>query len=618
MKATIFLVLKRLAYLALAYFFLRCFYLAYNWSSFQNESIWQLISVFFLGLRFDISTIIKVNAVFFLFWLFPVRVFHEGWFAKILFTLFAGVNIAFFWLNAIDAELVHFSGQRLTVNYFEMANDIRNQFGQLLLYYWVPALFIAIFCMLFWRFIPRDSWNIIQLAVFRKVDLIFTFVFLVFLVVGVRGGLQNKPLRPPHAFSYGRDELGHLALNSTFTFLNSIGKASQTKIHFLTDIEVDAILKRDRTAHFKNFWSKPQNVVIIMVESLALEFVSAANKGVGYTPFLDSLAARGLFFTNFFANGRRSIEAVPSILASVPSLLNTAFLTSNYQGTKLLGLGQILKANNYETAFMHGAANGTMFFDSFTARVGFEHYVGLNEYPSREKNYDGFWGIFDEPFLQHAGRTLGTYGKPFGAVIFTLSSHQPYTIPSQHKDRFAKGTLEIHETVGYSDYAIGEFFKSIEKEDWYRDTLFVITGDHTQKSDQLKYQNTQGLYRVPLILFHPQIAADKWPATPTDRFAQHADIVPTVLDVLNIDSVQLSKIGTSLFSTPDDAFVVNRTDEGYWYASATQNFLQLDFNGAVHPALSPDNKDVMRFKAYLQYVINSLVENKLQPAQSKL
>ena len=136
-----------------------------------------------------------------------------------------------------------------------------------------------------------------------------------------------------------------------------------------------------------------KNIVIIIVESLSAEFTGIGNPGHGYTPFLDSLAEKGLYFKNRFANGRRSIDAPPSILAGLPHLRDETFFCAEFK--TLHGLGTVLKSHGYNTSFFHGGKNGTMFFDVFSRRMGFDDYYGLNEYPNPQDS-DGIWGIYDE------------------------------------------------------------------------------------------------------------------------------------------------------------------------------------------------------------------------------
>ena len=120
----------------------------------------------------------------------------------------------------------------------------------------------------------------------------------------------------------------------------------------------------------------------------------------GQTPFLDSLIEKSLFFENGFANGKLSIDAVPSTLSSIPSLMNNSLITSSYAINEVYALPKILKDNGYQTSFFHGAFNGSQNFDQYCKVAGFDAYYGKNEYEGPEA-FDGRWGIFDEEFLNN-------------------------------------------------------------------------------------------------------------------------------------------------------------------------------------------------------------------------
>jgi phosphoglycerol transferase MdoB-like AlkP superfamily enzyme len=138
------------------------------------------------------------------------------------------------------------------------------------------------------------------------------------------------------------------------------------------------------------------------MESLSSEHIGAFNRQVegyqGYTPFLDSLIDHSIAF-NGFANAKQSIEGLPAIIASIPALMDRPFITSAFAGNSFDALAALLEKKGYETSFFHGGTNGTMDFDRFARASGFKRYYGRNEYDN-DMDFDGRWGIFDEPFFQ--------------------------------------------------------------------------------------------------------------------------------------------------------------------------------------------------------------------------
>jgi len=287
------------------------------------------------------------------------------------------------------------------------------------------------------------------------------------------------------------------------------------------------------------------NIVIIIMESVSAEFLGYKNEEPGYMPFLDSLAKQSLFFENSFTNGKNSVHAVPSIFLGFPSFLNTPFMTSIYQNRPLNGLGTILKKHGYETAFFHGGMNGTMFFDGSSRIAGLDKFFGLNEFPSGRKHFDGVWGIPDHMYFSYFCDELGKLKAPFVAGLFTLSSHFPYTIPPQYQNRFPKGKLAIHESIGYLDESLRLFFEKAKTMPWYDSTLFVLVADHPQKHTTKKYSSYLGVNRIPHMYFHPKIS--KWTGIDTKKIVQQTDIFASVLDFVGIPEKNVLFFSHSVF-----------------------------------------------------------------------
>jgi len=543
------LLLRRLALLMGAYALLRLgFYLA-NFGTFREATPGQVLLAFWHGFRFDIAALLLLNVPFLLFSLIPAR--GQGW-QQFLRALYLLLNVPGLALNIIDTQYFKFIGRRTSNELFTITGDIERQAGQLLGQYWVLLLPFALLLALLWYFYPMSS-TAAQPAEpaprqRRQVGLrLLEFVLVAALVVlGIRGGLQLKPLRTGHAFMQTPPVLGHVALNSTFTFLKSLGYQPLERREFFPSM---AEARQDLAARYPV--ARPgaarDNVVILLVESFASEYTGIENGGQGYTPFFDSLATKGLFFREHYANGRRSIEALPAVLAGLPSLLESPFITSNFQTDELHGLGELLGRQGYATSMFHGAQNGTMGFNTFSGIAGVQQYYGLNEYPGGAKSpdFDGHWGIADAPYLQYFAHELSKQQEPFFSTLFTLTSHEPFEVPAQYKGRFPAGTLPIHGVIGYTDFALREFFKTAARQPWYAHTLFILLADHTSQTDRPAYQNTLGSYKTPLLLFHPGRAL---PPADVHRITQQADVPATVVDYLNVPAKgQLLPFGYSVF-----------------------------------------------------------------------
>lgn len=247
---------------------------------------------------------------------------------------------------------------------------------------------------------------------------------------------------------------------------------------------------------------------------------------------------------------------MPSILASVPSL-ETPYTISHYANNQINGLPELLKRKGYYSAYFHGAPNGSMGFDSFAKMAGFDDYIGLDQYPDKA-DFDGIWGVWDEPFFKFFGEKLNSFRQPFLASIFSVSSHHPFKVPEKYIGKFKTGPAPILEVVGYTDFALNELFDKISKSPWFNNTLFVITADHTNESVHKEFQNNFGAYCVPIIFYKP--GSDLKGIKP--RIAQQIDIMPTILNYLNYDEPYIA-FGNNLLDDSYDSFAFNTNGSTY-------------------------------------------------------
>ena len=503
-----------------------------------------------LSFRFDISTFAAIN---FLFWFVLLLPFPAGKvFLTVIRFLFVGINSIFLILNGIDIPFFAFNTRRTSYPALKfLLEDSVRQVPQLMVNYYPVVLIFFLGTFLLFRSFPRFPTPSKPKYIHSFSQIVFWMAISVLLV---RNSFQLKPLMPGQAFTLSQSEAGHAILNTPFLLFKTTEIKELPDQKWLTENEL--YQQFPKPPHSASSL-KGYNVVLLILESFATEYTGLEGNKTSYSPFLDSLAKTGTYFPHHFANGRTSRDALPSILASVPAWMDEAFASSPYVSVKLNALGKNLKKQGYQTAFFHGGKNGTMSFDVFSRISGFSQYYGLNEYPDRT-DFDGNWGIFDEPFLHYVSGKLTEMKQPFAAGIFTLSSHQPYTIPEKYKNRFKKGPLPIHEAISYSDFALRRFFENASTKPWFSKTLFVITADHTQGNHDPAYSNFYGSYDVPLILFCPgqKIVAD------TSRWVQHLDIAPGILDLLGSENGKRNALGTA-FLSKETGYPIQYQDGSY-------------------------------------------------------
>lgn len=606
--------LKRITWLLIFYFLLRFLFLFFNIKSFQFADAQQISYAFLYGTKFDLSAIFISSSLFTIASLLPFRFTEKQRYQSFLKYLYWIPNIIFFWINIADFEYYKFIGRRTIFEVFGIIGDVFAQSFSLLGTYWYLVFLWILVSFLFVKFTPSST-NIAS-SMGRILKTIICLLSIGFTILFFRGGFQEKPLRINQAFEQHDNHLGNLTLNTTFTFLTTIDAKGTEKVSYFTDNQiVESLVKRDRHSHFSASVT-PQNVVIIILESFGKEYMGYKNPYKGYTPFLDSLSKSSLFMENCFANGRESIIAMPAITAAIPQLIEEPFITSSYQSNKFAGLGSIVKKYGYVSSFFHGARNGSMGFEGFSQLAGFDKYYGLNQYPKAKMatDFDKNWGIFDEPYLQYFATELSKEIKPFVGCIFTLSSHHPYPIPAQYKGKFPKGKAEIHESLGYTDLALKHFFETAAKQPWYKNTLFVITADHTQFNTEKKYATPTGAYSVPFISYHPnkQTLTELKNKTDSLKICQHTDILPSILDFLHIPQSQALPFGESIFAQNRGlAFQLN---SGVFRFISQGKYIEMSLDGKAKGFdLKTDSSikdfDTNQLKAYIQYYRNGLIEN---------
>ncbi len=534
---------------------------ALNASLFNVTGGKEFFNICIGNVRFALSSVSFWLSPFLLLALLPIPLQQNKIYRIATFILYViGVEILLF-TNLVDCGYFRFTFKRTTFdifNYLSVGGDFSALIPQFLKDYWhIALIFVVLNVILFGMdFFLRKKLTILNdeisyggKSLLKRIAFVAVAAVLIFITQ--RGGLQNKPLRLLHASNYATTQNTALVLNTPFTMYRTIGKSALSPKSYFLENEVDTVFS-PICQPSSNVWTdtlfavKPEvgktNVVVIIVESYAAEYFSTYNKtDVTYVPFLDSLAKHSIVF-NGMSNGKRSIDGIPSIVSSLPLLTEESYITSQYSENRLSSFAGLLEPCGYHTAFFHGGYNGTMSFDVFTSKVGFSNYFGKNEY-GNDADYDGNWGIFDEPYLQYMVSKLNTFSQPFATAVFTLSSHHPYTIPEQHKGKFPKGTLVVHETVGYTDYALRKFFESAEKTDWFKNTIFIITADHSALTGTKEFQTELGLYRIPILIYSPMLKH----GVNTDKTMQQIDILPTLADMLHVNK-NIFAFGKSVFS----------------------------------------------------------------------
>ncbi len=522
-----------------------------------------------VGLRFDLATLAIVNGLFLVAMALPVL---GGRGLRILSFLLVLFHLPVLFLNGVDVIYYGFSSKRLSHEFFSGGAAAYN-FGlnDALPYWWLILLVFALAAGQLWLLF-RASRKVQPPAGLGTVRRILAWCMPVVLAgalfLAFRGGFQIRPLRPASAFVTNSMFLSNVSLNSAYTVAQSIeiGNESEPDLMPMPDAiaiarqavhnDFDAAYSSDeypllRQAQFAGPEQK-YNVVLLIVESFNASKMGALHGkalGESLTPNLDTLARRGRLYTNFSSNGARSVQSLPAILNSTPDIFDRPLIGSSFETNQQWGIGNMLSHRGYHTSFVCGGPNGTLGFDAYSKVSGFKEYFGHDDIAVADAAASSKWGLHDHEVLQWLADRQIAHPKPFLDTWFSISNHFPFDTPADCPAAIAQSSLSpMDKTVKYTDWALGQYFARVLKEEWAANTIFVVTGDHCfyfeNDPDRGDVQN----FHVPLLLLGPGV-----PPGVDDRIGSHVSILPTLIELLQLKT-RYAAVGVSLLSKQNESF----------------------------------------------------------------
>jgi len=311
----------------------------------------------------------------------------------------------------------------------------------------------------------------------------------------------------------------------------------------------------DVLSPFFNLKKEKPTIVIVVLEGMGGEFVGD-NDYAGFTPYLDSLISRSLYWPNFLSTTGRSFGVLPSLIGSLPygekGFLELPELPSH------LSLINVLKSNGYTTSFYAGHQSSFDKKINFLEHNGIDYVVDENnfgkEYEKAKENSEGYsWGYPDAEIYRKTLSVLGKRKKPRLDILVTLSNHEPFEFPKKESYlkkvdqllnsgkiiKAGKKSVEayknIYASLLYTDQSLAKFMKSYATRSDYENTIFIITGDHRLIPIAQKDQLCR--YHVPLFIYSPMLKS----AETFKSVSSHLDIAPTLLSLL-VNNYDFNKI----------------------------------------------------------------------------
>ena len=557
-----------LLWVYICYEICRLAFLFENWSLYSANMSWHTFwDITLGGWRFDTSAIFYTNALVILLYLFPLHIKERRGYCLTTKWIYVVINSAAILMNLADSVFFEFRKHRSSMAIFEEFkgdNNLGGIVGVEVISHWYFVILAAALIYFLWKCYRYPGTPVKPRGRYYLTQIITLVIIAPIAICGMRGNTfftATRPISVNYAHKFVNDPMQTgIVLNTPFSMIRTVNQmAEKTPILFKDEESLAAVYSPLHTPS-DSLTVRKRNIVILVVESFAQEFIGALNKDLdngtykGYTPFTDSLLQHCLSFEQSFANGGFSIDALPAVIASIPRM-DRPFVLSPHSLNHINSLASELKNMGYFSAFFHGADNESLGFNAFMKQAGIDRYFGKNEFVADPrfggmKEFDGKWGIWDEPFLQYFCAEISEMPQPFMASVFTLSSHHPFAVPEKYKDVFVdEGLHKLHKCIRYADYSLKRFFESASKEPWFKNTIFIITADHaSSKRTHDVYFGEVGGFRIPILFYDP---SGEFPSGRRSGIVQQMDIMPTMLNYVGYDRPYIA-FGKDILNTPDD------------------------------------------------------------------
>ena len=310
---------------------------------------------------------------------------------------------------------------------------------------------------------------------------------------------------------------------------------------------------KDVLAPFFNIKQERPNIVFIIVEGLGSDFTDGGEYS-GFTPYLDSLTTKSLYWKNFVSNAGRTFGALPSLMGSLPFGEN-GFMELNPL-PKHTSLISILKSNGYTTSYYCGDESTFDRKSNFLEYNGIDKIIDINKFgPGYEKtkeNSGGFsWGYPDAEIYRKTLAELKDTKQPRLDIIMTLTNHEPFDFPS--KKRYLEKVdkmlgrksssvkkkwseyKDIFACLLYTDESMKNFMKEYAKRPDYANTIFVITGDH--RLIPVPQKDNLSRFHVPFYIYSPMLKK----TAIFKSISAHTDVTPSLMAFLT-NNYQINKL----------------------------------------------------------------------------
>jgi len=617
MKQIVVSLLKQLLFWMLYFALARLIFLVFYSGSLQADGagIFETLAGFFYAFKLDLAT-----SCYFLIIPFSLLLIQSVWspaflnvinkgytlFMLLLYSLITGGELGLYgeWKTKLNYKALH---------YLQHPSEIYNS-ASTGAFFALVLIVSSLTIFSFWMY-RKYFYKNIHL---EKPNYYFSLLFLAvtppFILVGMRGGIQQIPIIQSQSYYSDKNILNLAATNNAFNLYISIieniknfGKNPFT-FYPLADarktVEQIYSIQKDTTINILK--TKRPNIVILILESWSADLIESLGGEPGITPEFRKLEKEGILFDRMLSSGSRSEQGMASIFGGFPAHPISSITKQPDKFVHLPSLIHIFNDLGYATSFYFG---GQLIYGNIKGYIiynGFERIMEGDNFPDSIPR--GKLGVHDEYTLNRLYRDLNQEKQPFFAGLFTLSSHSPYDEPMEEKFDWGGNERPYINSAYYADHCLGEFFRKARTQPWFDSTLFILTADHSHNSYKNWPYHTVEYHRIP-VLFYGNVIKDKYRGIKWEQPGSQVDLASTILGQMYLPHSQFHW-SRDLFNPYSPKFQYFGFDDGLIWTEPGTGF-SYDADLDLYYWKKPDTIDeqvIRNGKSYLQMVFQEYID----------
>ncbi len=583
--------------------------------SLEEPGFSEVMAGFWYALRLDVSTASYLLIIPFFLLLF--RSLINARFFDIANKVYTGIMIIAYSLIT-TAELGIYSEWKTklhykALHYLSNPDEVYNSAstGQFI---WLVIIFLLTVGI---SFIAYIHFFYLKTPYFKRTylgSLAFLILAPIFLFLGIRGGMQEIPITQSQSFYSSHNILNLAAVNSGYSFTFSMMEnhrfMKENPYQFYEDAAALEVLEeiiyteKDTTISLLN--NERPNIVILLLESWSADLIHSLGGEKGITPEFEKLAKDGILFTQLYASGNRSEQAMSAIFGGFPSTPIAAITHSLDKVVKLPSLTERLKAEGYHSSFYFGGHLMYGGIKSYLSIAGFDEMIEIYDLPASMPL--GKLGAHDEFIFDYQIRELGKKKQPFFSTVFSMSTHSPYDQPMEKVLDWGGSENEYINSAYYTDSCLADYFRKASQQDWYDNTLFIIVADHSHNSYR-HWPVTSPQYRHIPMLFYGNVLKQEYKGTQISRLSSQTDIPVTILKQLGMTADEF-KWSRDLLNPYAPEYVFYEATNGLGWIRPYGHFVWHKSYGYMEMQVPDDDKEqlIKEGKSYLQVLFSEFME----------